>query len=714
MLCVQRTGWGKSAVYFIATALLRERGAGPALIVSPLLALMRNQIAAAERLGIRAHTINSTNRDAWEEVQRLLAEDAVDLLLISPERLNNPQFRDTMLPLFVERVGLLVVDEAHCISDWGHDFRPDYRRLAEVLERLPAGVAVLCTTATANDRVVADVARAAAAWAMRASSRPTAGRSGGRACGWRSSTFPGGRIGSRGSRRGCRSSTGSGIVYTLTKRDAELVAEWLTAHGVAAEAYSGEVDSEHAGRGRGAAAAPTTSRPWWPRARWAWATTSPTSASSSTTRRPARSSPTTSRSGARGARWSTRTWCCCAARRTSASRTSSSSRPSRRARSSSGCSRRWTAEDGATLPAILAHVNLGRGRVEALLKVLDVEGAVERSGTTWRRRADSGWTYEAERYAEVTALRRSEQARDGGLRLRRALPHARAAGGARRPRPAGLRALRGVRGAAVRRAAGPGAGASGEPAPALEARAARGQEDGSGRGRARCASSPTTSAPRRVARSRAWATAAGTPPCRRAGARGRFDDELVDAAAELLRHWAEARGARWITAVPSDRSGPLVPDFAERLARARGVAVRGCRGAGGRTPAPARDGQLAAAGRQRARRVPGQRHRSPKAHACSSTTCASAAGRSRCSPASCAATASRRSTRSRSRPRSRVISPVAHRPRGVQVITTASHAAAERTVAVSSMRIERPIARSASRVEDHAAGCRPSRRRSSR
>src|SRR5689334_19273713 len=157
-LVVQRTGWGKSAVYFIATALLRERGAGPALIVSPLLALMRNQITAAERLGIRAHTINSTNRDAWEEVQRLLAEDAVDLLLISPERLNNPQFRDTMLPLFVERVGLLVVDEAHCISDWGHDFRPDYRRLAEVLERLPAGVAVLCTTATANDRVVADVA----------------------------------------------------------------------------------------------------------------------------------------------------------------------------------------------------------------------------------------------------------------------------------------------------------------------------------------------------------------------------------------------------------------------------------------------------------------------------------------------------------------------------------------------------------------------------
>src|SRR5215217_659275 len=158
VLCVQRTGWGKSAVYFVATALLRADGAGPTLIVSPLLALMRNQIAAAQRLGIRAHTVNSTNRDAWRKVRDLLEADAVDLLLISPERLNNPQFRDTMLPLFAERVGLLVVDEAHCISDWGHDFRPDYRRIAEVLERLPDGVAVLGTTATANDRVVADVA----------------------------------------------------------------------------------------------------------------------------------------------------------------------------------------------------------------------------------------------------------------------------------------------------------------------------------------------------------------------------------------------------------------------------------------------------------------------------------------------------------------------------------------------------------------------------
>ena len=136
VLCVQRTGWGKSAVYFVATALLREAGAGPTLIVSPLLALMRNQIAAAQRLGLRAHTINSTNREEWDEVRERLAAGTVDLLLISPERLNNPRFRDTMLPLFAASVGLLVIDEAHCISDWGHDFRPDYRRVKDMLDAL--------------------------------------------------------------------------------------------------------------------------------------------------------------------------------------------------------------------------------------------------------------------------------------------------------------------------------------------------------------------------------------------------------------------------------------------------------------------------------------------------------------------------------------------------------------------------------------------------
>src|SRR5690349_23350687 len=136
-LVVQRTGWGKSAVYFVATALLRAGGAGPTVIVSPLLALMRNQIAAAERAGIRAVTINSTNIEQWEPIQDQIRAGEVDVLLVSPERLNNPGFRDEVLPRLAATCGLLVVDEAHCISDWGHDFRPDYRRLRTLLAELP-------------------------------------------------------------------------------------------------------------------------------------------------------------------------------------------------------------------------------------------------------------------------------------------------------------------------------------------------------------------------------------------------------------------------------------------------------------------------------------------------------------------------------------------------------------------------------------------------
>ncbi|GAA2140838.1 DEAD/DEAH box helicase [Nocardioides koreensis] len=157
-LVVQRTGWGKSAVYFVATLLLREAGAGPTVIVSPLLALMRNQIAAAERAGIRAVTINSTNIEDWQPIHDAIRAGEVDVLLVSPERLNNPGFRDEVLPKLAETCGLLVVDEAHCISDWGHDFRPDYRRIRTLLSDLPDGIPVLATTATANARVTADVA----------------------------------------------------------------------------------------------------------------------------------------------------------------------------------------------------------------------------------------------------------------------------------------------------------------------------------------------------------------------------------------------------------------------------------------------------------------------------------------------------------------------------------------------------------------------------
>src|SRR5436190_291780 len=241
VLCVQRTGWGKSAVYFIATALLRRGRAGPTVLISPLLALMRNQIAAAERLGLRAVTVNSTNRDDWDAVAAQLDRDEVDLLLISPERLNNPQFRERMLPVFINRVGLLVVDEAHCVSDWGHDFRPDYRRIRDVLAALPENVAVLGTTATANDRVVADVSEqfqvgsdaahltvyrgplARSSLRLEVVKLPSAAER----LAWLATWLP--------------QFEGSGIVYCLTKRDTETVAEWLQSQGISAVAYSGEV-----------------------------------------------------------------------------------------------------------------------------------------------------------------------------------------------------------------------------------------------------------------------------------------------------------------------------------------------------------------------------------------------------------------------------------------------------------------------------------------
>ncbi len=157
VLVVQRTGWGKSLVYFLATRLLRDGGSGPTLLISPLLSLMRDQLLMAGRLGIQARTINSANFEEWDDVERALRADEVDLLLISPERLGNERFRERTLGLMDHAVGLFVVDEAHCISDWGHDFRPDYRRIGRLIQRLPPGVPLLATTATANNRVIADI-----------------------------------------------------------------------------------------------------------------------------------------------------------------------------------------------------------------------------------------------------------------------------------------------------------------------------------------------------------------------------------------------------------------------------------------------------------------------------------------------------------------------------------------------------------------------------
>ena len=242
-LVVQRTGWGKSAVYFVASLLLRRRGAGPTLIVSPLLALMRDQVAAAARAGVRAVSINSANAHEWTETQAALARDEVDVLLVSPERLNNPKFRDEQLPALIGRMGMLVVDEAHCISDWGHDFRPDYRRLAELIRSLPHGVPVLATTATANERVVEDVAEQLTAgpedpvFTIRGSLARASLRLG-------VLTLPDARARLGWLLAHLGDLPGSGIIYTLTVSAAEDIARLLRESGYAVRAYTGRTDND--------------------------------------------------------------------------------------------------------------------------------------------------------------------------------------------------------------------------------------------------------------------------------------------------------------------------------------------------------------------------------------------------------------------------------------------------------------------------------------
>ena len=407
VLCVQRTGWGKSAVYFVATALLRERRAGPTLIVSPLLALMRNQIAAAQALGLRAHTINSTNRDEWDEIRAGLAADEIDLLLISPERLNNPRFRDDMLPLFASSVGLLVIDEAHCISDWGHDFRPDYRRVKDMLDAIGADVAVLATTATANDRVVRDVTEQMARGddtRLRTYRGPLARTSlrlealelprPAERLAWLVEHLP--RL------------PGAGIVYTLTKRDADQVASFLTAHGIAAAAYSGEQDTE--------LRVATEERLLRNELKAVVATSAlgmgyDKSDLTFVVHYQAPGSVVSyyqqvGRAG-RGVEHADVVLLRGGEDKRIQDFFISQAFPSRE-RVDAVLAELATGD--RTTRELMSAVNLGSSRIDAMLKILDVEGAVTRDGTRWRLLPGADWQYDGERYAAVTELRRAEQA----------------------------------------------------------------------------------------------------------------------------------------------------------------------------------------------------------------------------------------------------------------------------------------------------------------
>jgi len=400
-LVVQRTGWGKSAVYFIATSLLRQQGMGPTVIVSPLLVLMRNQIQMAERLGLSARTVNSTNREAWDPVFEEIRAGAVDLLLISPERLNNPTFRTDVLPDLLRSLGLLVVDEVHCISDWGHDFRPDYRRLSRIVRLLPSNVAVLGTTATANDRVVADAAEQLGddllvvrgsldreSLRLQVLNLPDAATR----LAWLGQVIP--------TLEGC------GIVYCLTVRDANRVGEWLASRGIEARSYTGAADSEDrlqieelltSGRLKAVVATSALGMGYDnPHIRFVIHYQAPGS--------PVAYYQQVGRAGravdsAYGVLL------------TGAEDRDIQDYFIRTAFPSSehvdevlGA----LAASGGLRLGQLETVNLPRGRLEATLKILEVEGAVYREGSTWHRSA-SAWQYPAARIEAVSAHRRREQ-----------------------------------------------------------------------------------------------------------------------------------------------------------------------------------------------------------------------------------------------------------------------------------------------------------------
>ena len=237
-LVVERTGWGKSTVYFIATRLLRDSGHGPTLIVSPLLALMRNQTAMAQRLGVRAVSINSTNRDEWPGLRRAVIGGGADVLLVSPERLANEEFVDRVLLPMSERLGMLVVDEVHCISDWGHDFRPDYRRLNQILRRMPRNLPILGTTATANDRVIEDIR--AELGELQVQRGPMMRHT------LELATL---RLPTQAERLAWLAEhlgdlPGTGVIYVLTKRDARRVSDWLNQKGFLTRPYYSDVTDE--------------------------------------------------------------------------------------------------------------------------------------------------------------------------------------------------------------------------------------------------------------------------------------------------------------------------------------------------------------------------------------------------------------------------------------------------------------------------------------
>ncbi|HEV3472905.1 MAG TPA: RecQ family ATP-dependent DNA helicase [Actinomycetota bacterium] len=569
VLLVERTGFGKSAVYFIATKLLRQQGAGTTILISPLLVLMRNQVEMARSLDLHAATINSSNTAEWPAISNALDKDRVDLLLISPERLNNERFRRDHLRNLAAATGLLVIDEIHCISDWGHDFRPDYRRLSRVLGMLPPGVPVLGTTATANNRVVQDV-------------EEQLGRG--------TITFRGSldrdslilgvkRLSAASERLAYLAALvptlpGSGIVYCLTIDDAKVVAAWLQSCGIPSVAYSGETDSaERLDIERRLIDSEVK-------------VVAATSALGMGFDKPDLGfvihyqSPGTPiayyQQVGRAGRGVDKAYCLLL--RGNEDRDIQdyfieSAFPSKE-RAEEVVALLERTSRPLSVVRIMQHVNVRRSRLEAMLKILEVEGAVERSGGKWRRTL-TRWVYDDDRVSRVTAARRDEQAameeyvhtdRCRMLFLREQLddPGATECGRCDNcgdvpefdvtPEPAAIRAatehLRSVDLRIEPRKQWPG----------LSREDLRGKIPENRR-----------LEPGRVLSlygDAGW----GTLVKRGKWEEGHFDDALIAASAEVVAtRWRPEPFPEWVTCIPSTRHPGLVPEFARSLADRLGL-----------------------------------------------------------------------------------------------------------------------------------------------
>ncbi len=568
LLVVQKTGWGKSFVYFIATRMLRDAGQGPALLVSPLLALMRNQIDAAGRMGVRAATINSGNQEEWEDVEARLARDEVDILLISPERLGNDWFQAQVLAPVAARIALLVVDEAHCISDWGHDFRPHYRLLGRMAANLPPTVRLLATTATANDRVMGDLATVLGP--DLAVSRGDLNRS--------SLTLQTLRLPDRAERLAWLAARlgeldGHGIIYTLTVRDAGLVATWLQERGFNVAAYTGETGEDRERleqdllHNRVKALVATTALGMGydkPDLAFVIHFQVPGSvvAYYQQVGRAGRALPAAYGVLLSGPEeddindWFIR-----------------SAFPTR-AEVQQILDALEDAPEGLSVPELMSRVNMGKGRIEKGITLLSLESPapIARQGSKWQLTAAALSGQFWDRADRLTALRRVEQAQMQeyvGLPFGQHMEYL-------------VRALDGDA-ANIAPPALPPLPETADPALVHEAMAflRRGNMPIAPRVQWPVGGMPQYDVRGRLPAAQraqpgmalsAWGDAGWGASVRQGKYRdGRFADDLVDACAAMVEAWNPQPAPEWVTCIPSLRHPDLVPDFARRLAARLGL-----------------------------------------------------------------------------------------------------------------------------------------------